>query len=117
MPALGRYCVFGNLFAKMGIGSDGKIYRLDKHPSMSNHPVTPMKEADLRIHLGKQTNRKIGLIDYVQQEMPRKEWLSRITDEEVLLLDAMNENQLIKIGKWLNAEQNKCRQLFSVGGS
>jgi 3-oxoisoapionate kinase len=41
MPALGRYCLFGNLFARMGIGSNGKIYRLDRHPSMSKHPVTP----------------------------------------------------------------------------
>ena len=59
MPVLGRYCVFGNLFAKMGIGSNGKIYRIDKHPSMSKHPVTPMNEGDLRVHLGKQTNKKI----------------------------------------------------------
>ncbi len=32
MPALGRFCVFGNLFAKMGTGGDGEIYRLDRHP-------------------------------------------------------------------------------------
>ena len=32
MPALGRFCVFGNLFAKMGTGAEGKIYRLDRHP-------------------------------------------------------------------------------------
>ena len=24
-PILGRYCLFGNLFARMGIGSEGKI--------------------------------------------------------------------------------------------
>jgi 3-oxoisoapionate kinase len=29
MPALGRYCLFGNLFAQRGIGSEGEIYRLD----------------------------------------------------------------------------------------
>ncbi|MEI9955988.1 MAG: four-carbon acid sugar kinase family protein [Ferruginibacter sp.] len=60
MPALGRFCVFGNLFAKMGIGSEGKTYRLDRHPSMSKHPVTPADESDLRLHLGKQTNKKLG---------------------------------------------------------
>jgi uncharacterized protein YgbK (DUF1537 family) len=117
MPALGRYCVFGNLFAKMGIGSKGKIYRIDKHPSMSKHPVTPMNESDLRIHLGKQTNRMIGLIDNMQQEMLEGEWLNYIIDEEVVLVDAMNENQMLKIGGWLNMQQNKYRQLFSVGGS
>ncbi len=117
MPALGRYCVFGNLFAKMGIGSDGKIYRIDKHPSMSKHPVTPMNEGDLRIHLGKQTNKKIALIDHVQQKVKKKEWLNNITDEEVVLLDTVNEDELLKIGEWLNTEQKKHSQLFSVGGS
>jgi 3-oxoisoapionate kinase len=117
MPALGRYCVFGNLFAKMGIGSNGKIYRIDKHPSMSKHPVTPMNESDLRIHLGRQTNKRIGLIDTIQQERPKEEWLDHIADEEVVLLDAINEHQLLKIGEWLNEQQNKSGQLFSVGGS
>ena len=117
MPALGRYCVFGNLFAKMGIGSNGKIYRIDKHPSMSKHPVTPMNESDLRIHLGKQTNKKVGLIDNVQQKAKKKEWLDNITDEEVVLLDTTNEDELLKIGEWLNTQQKKHGQLFSVGGS
>ena len=117
MPALGRYCVFGNLFARMGIGSKGKIYRIDKHPSMSKHPVTPMNEGDLRVHLAKQTNKKIGLIDNVQQKAGKKEWLDNITDEEVVLLDTMNEDELLKIGEWLNTQQKKQGQLFSVGGS
>lgn len=116
-PALGRYCVFGNLFAKMGIGSNGKVYRIDKHPSMSKHPVTPMNEADLRVHLGKQTNKKFGLIDNVQQGVKKKEWLDNIIDEEVVLLDTMNENELLKIGEWLNDLQKEQGQLFSVGGS
>ena len=117
MPVLGRYCVFGNLFARMGIGSNGKIYRIDKHPSMRKHPVTPMNEGDLRIHLGKQTNKKIGLIDNVQQKARKKGWLDNITDEEVVLLDTTNEDELLKIGEWLNAQQKKHAQLFSVGGS
>lgn len=117
MPALGRYCVFGNLFARMGIGSNGQIYRIDRHPSMSKHPVTPMNEGDLRIHLGKQTKKKIGLIDNVQQKSKKKEWLDNITDEEVVLLDTMNGDELLKIGEWLNAQQKKHGRLFSVGGS
>ena len=47
-PSLGRYCVFGNLFAT---GPDGKVHRIDRHPVMSRHPVTPMTEADLVRHL------------------------------------------------------------------
>ena len=57
-PALGRYCVFGNLFARMGTSGNGKIYRLDRHPSMSKHPVTPADESDLRLHLGRQTKKE-----------------------------------------------------------
>jgi len=58
-PFLNRFSVFGNLFARV----DGVTYRLDKHPTMSCHPVTPMLESDLRIHLGKQTKRRIELMD------------------------------------------------------
>jgi uncharacterized protein YgbK (DUF1537 family) len=69
-PHLGRYCLFGNLFAKMGIGSNGQIHRLDRHPSMSKHPVTPMDESDLRLHISKQTSKEIGLIDILQLDKP-----------------------------------------------
>ncbi|WP_395018867.1 four-carbon acid sugar kinase family protein [Dongia sp.] len=58
-PALKRYTTFGNLFATVG----DVTYRIDRHPTMARHPVTPMDEADLRLHLGKQTARKIGLVD------------------------------------------------------
>ena len=52
-PALGRYGVFGQLFARSG--TDGRVHRIDRHPIMSVHPVTPMHEADLARHLGAQT--------------------------------------------------------------
>src|SRR4029079_14635596 len=52
-PALGRYCAFGNLFARSG--TDGRVHRIDRHSIMSVHPVTPMHEADLARHLGAQT--------------------------------------------------------------
>jgi len=113
MPALGRFCVFGNLFAKMGIGSEGKIYRLDRHPSMSKHPVTPADESDLRLHLGKQTRKKIGLIDIIQLKQPVEEIEG---DEAVVLIDALSETHLLKIGSWLDAQANTA-QLFSVGSS
>ncbi len=59
-PSLGRYCVFGHLFAK---ASDAKVYRIDEHPVASRHPVTPMTQADLRKHFGKQGWDRIALID------------------------------------------------------
>jgi 3-oxoisoapionate kinase len=51
-PALGRYCLFGHLFARSG--TDGQVYRIDRHPVMSVHPVTPMLESDLARHLQQQ---------------------------------------------------------------
>jgi uncharacterized protein YgbK (DUF1537 family) len=60
VPRLGRYCVFGNLFARAG-SSDPDVYRLDRHPVMSHHPQTPMREADLRRVLAEQTDVPVTL--------------------------------------------------------
>lgn len=60
-PRLRRFQAFGNLFALV----DGEGFRLDRHPTMSRHPVTPMREADLRRHLALQTDRPVGLVDLV----------------------------------------------------
>jgi uncharacterized protein YgbK (DUF1537 family) len=115
-PHLGRYCLFGNLFARMGIGSNGQIHRLDRHPSMSKHPVTPMDESDLRLHLQKQTNQAIGLIDVLQQEQTIESWIIN-KQENVSLLDALYEDQLLKIGEWMESLQKNNQTLFSIGGS
>jgi 3-oxoisoapionate kinase len=115
-PALGRYCLFGNLFARMGIGSNGKIYRLDKHPSMSRHPVTPATESDLCEHLGKQTNKKIGLIDVLQLVCPVDEWTTQ-KDDEVVMIDVLAEADLLKIGEWMDNQHSDKNSLFSVGSS
>jgi uncharacterized protein YgbK (DUF1537 family) len=117
MPSLGRYCLFGNLFARMGIGSNGNIYRLDMHPSMSKHPVTPASESDLRLHLRKQTDHKIGLIDVLQLEKPIEKWKENIIDETVVLIDVLYEEQLAKIGSWLDAQRTGNDPLFSAGSS
>ncbi|MES2647014.1 MAG: four-carbon acid sugar kinase family protein [Bacteroidota bacterium] len=116
-PALGRYSVFGNLFARMGIGSNGSIFRLDRHPSMSKHPVTPMDESDLQLHLGKQTVKKIGLINLLQLDKPVEEMFESDNDEEIILLDCLYESQLLKIGTWIDQQVNGNAPLFSVGSS
>lgn len=117
MPALGRYCLFGNLFARMGIGSKGGIYRLDRHPSMCKHPVTPADESDLRLHLGKQTNKKIGLIDITQLDKPVEEWSYAVNSDEAVLIDVLTDEQLTNIGAWIDAQSNGTTPLFSVGSS
>jgi uncharacterized protein YgbK (DUF1537 family) len=57
-PHLRRYVAFGNLFAAAG----EPVFRIDHHPTMSRHPVTPMHEADLIRHLAGQTSANITLI-------------------------------------------------------
>lgn len=50
-PQLRRYTFAGHLFA----GYRDGLHRIDRHPVMSRHPVTPMGEADLLMHLAAQT--------------------------------------------------------------
>jgi len=116
-PALGRYCVFGNLFARMGIGSEGNIYRLDRHPSMSKHPVTPADESDLRVHLGRQTSRNIGLLDIVGLEMGPDEQRKILERSAVTLIDVLYATQLERIGALLDGYGSPGQPLFSVGSS
>ncbi|KZM52146.1 type III effector [Labrenzia sp. OB1] len=53
VPQMRRYQCFGHLFASAGDG----IVRLDRHPVMSRHPVTPMTEADVGLHISKQSDK------------------------------------------------------------
>ncbi len=65
-PALQRYTAFGHLFA----GYRGRTYRIDRHPVMSRHPVTPMHEADLRLHLQAQTARTTEVVTLADLQRP-----------------------------------------------
>ncbi|WP_324676157.1 four-carbon acid sugar kinase family protein [Hymenobacter sp. GOD-10R] len=120
-PALGRYCAFGNLFARMGIGSQGVIFRLDRHPSMRQHPVTPADESDLRLHLARQTTKKIGLLDILSIGKPQAEIQANLAAQvqegaEVILIDALYDEQLLAIGETLDHFATD-KPLFSVGSS
>ena len=52
-PQMRRYQSFGHLFAGMGEA----VYRLDRHPVMARHPVTPMNESDVAKHISRQSDR------------------------------------------------------------
>lgn len=121
-PVLGRYCFFGNLFARMGIGSKGEVYRLDRHPSMSKHPVTPADESDLRMHLAKQTNKSIGLMDLLKLTQPFEDAqraLQSIVESgsEIILFDGLEEQHLKQIGQLIDEYAGADTPLFSVGSS
>ncbi|MFZ3582008.1 four-carbon acid sugar kinase family protein [Loktanella sp. DJP18] len=58
-PQMRRYQAFGHLFA----GAPQGVFRLDRHPVMANHPVTPMAESDVAAHLARQTDMPVGCLD------------------------------------------------------
>ncbi len=63
-PQLKRYTFAGHLFA----GYQGQTYRIDRHPVMAKHPVTPMQESDLAYHLSHQTKQHVHLIDVYDEK-------------------------------------------------
>lgn len=52
-PQMRRYQMFGHFFAAHG----EDVFRLDRHPVMARHPVTPMTESDVGRHIAAQSNR------------------------------------------------------------
>jgi 3-oxoisoapionate kinase len=111
-PAIGRYQAFSNLFAASGDG----VCRLDRHPVMQRHPVTPMDEADVRRHVGKQTSRAIGLIDFAA--MKSGAGLERFDAElgrgrSLLALDIVDDETLQWVGELMWGQRN--RSLFAIG--
>ncbi|MGP9497366.1 four-carbon acid sugar kinase family protein [Halomonas sp. AOP43-D1-4] len=89
-PSLGRYCVFGNLFAK---STDGQIYRIDRHPVMQQHPVTPMQEADLRRHFSTMGLSNITLLDKIALHT------NDASPSSPVLCDVFDNNDLKRIGE------------------
>jgi uncharacterized protein YgbK (DUF1537 family) len=111
-PAMGRYQAFGNLFATV----DGVGHRLDRHPTMSRHPITPMDEADLGRHLAHQTRRAIGLVDFVAMQTgnaDRALTMQRANGADIISLDVLNQESLEQAGRlvW----QYRGERLFAVG--
>ena len=122
-PHLGRYVAFGNLYAT---NADGEVQRIDRHP-MSRHPVTPMHEADLRMHLAAQLSTrpdtharlKIGLID---DATLRAGVANHALDACIaagcpaVVFDTVDEVTQAEVGKllWERARQ---LPLFAVGSS
>jgi uncharacterized protein YgbK (DUF1537 family) len=121
-PTLGRYCVFGNLFARVGVGPEGAIHRIDRHPVMSAHPVTPADEGDLCVHLARQTRKRIRSLDVLKLGLTRagleKEIDRLLADKaEVILFDGLTQAQVDGIGVVLDGLAARVGTLFSVGPS
>ncbi|WP_434053699.1 MAG: four-carbon acid sugar kinase family protein [Roseibium sp.] len=111
-PQIGRYQAFGNLFARAGKST----FRLDRHPTMSKHPVTPMHEADVRLHLRQQTQIPIGLVDIeaVSSRTGQSTFEEERAKGKVLLaIDVLDERSLIEAGRLI--WKNRGEKLLAVG--
>ncbi|MFC0680185.1 four-carbon acid sugar kinase family protein [Lysobacter korlensis] len=111
-PDFGRYTAFGHHFAAEG----GTVYRLDRQPTMSNHPVTPMRESELARHLALQTDLPIGSLhhlDYVNAEALAA-LLAERTDAAVVL-DALHDEHVALVGAAVAAGASANRPRFAIG--
>lgn len=113
-PFLNRFVVFSNLFARL----DDKTYRIDRHPVMAHHPVTPMQEGDIRIHLSKQTGRKFQTHDILQMQAGKSFSLQNDLDKSspFLLFDTLTNDDLTKLAGALIKNRGTTTQ-FIVGSS
>lgn len=113
-----RYVVFSNLFAAASISGAREIFRIDRHPTMSRHPVTPMHDADLRAHLARQTEARIVGFDF--RDMTAPDASERLADlvatADVVLLDTFDAATTRVAGRLL-AEHGARAPAFVVGSS
>lgn len=120
-PALGRYCLFGHLFARSG--TDGEVYRIDRHPIMSVHPVTPMQESDVGLHLRKQAPLAIGNLPLSRLESQSPaELAEHIRDmapaRQAAVIDGLSADHLTITGDCLQQMATGMEApLFVVGSS
>lgn len=120
-PALGRYCVFGHLFARSG--TDGEVYRIDRHPIMSVHPVTPMQESDVARHLQQQARLDIGNVPLTWLDRQgAAELANRVAAlaprRQAIVFDGLTSAHMTTIGDCLQQMATALKApLFVVGGS
>jgi len=108
-PHLRRYVAFGNLFAAAG----EEVYRIDRHPTMSRHPVTPMHEPDLIRHLAAQTDARIALVSLEAIRAGRAGEAFDAADADAVLFDGLSMDDLAATGGVLTGREVR----FAVGSS
>lgn len=114
-PHLGRAVIYGNLFAE----ADGIMFRIDRHPTMRQHPVTPMTEADLRLHLARQIKLSMALVDITafQSRTAQEQWQANVnTRAGAVVFDGFSDAMLEETARilWERAAE---RAVFAVGSS
>ena len=119
-PKLARYSFFGTLFARHNV--DGTVHRIDRHPTMSVHPTTPMREADMRRHIGAQTEQTITLLAAPTIARPDAESVAALdamlaANPDALLMDIVDQDAEPKVGTLLERMARRHSPLFVLGSS
>lgn len=107
-PDFGRYTFFGHHFARDG----DAVYRLDRQPTMTSHPVTPADESDLRLHVARQTALRIGSVHWPDLN---PEALNR-AEAAAVVCDAFTDEHLDRIAAAVLAAEPRPRFVVSSGG-
>ncbi|MEI2264587.1 3-oxo-tetronate kinase [Erwinia sp. CGal63] len=92
-PALGRTVYQGHLFVHD---------RLLNESGMAHHPLTPMRDADLRRVLQKQSASRVAHIPWqtvVQGSQALQQVIEAQPERTLLIVDAISEHDLITIGR------------------
>ena len=113
-PHLRRFVWQGMLFASDPLG---KVHRIDRHP-MSRHPVTPMHEPRLAVHLQEQTSRDVCAVPVNGNAHELREFVERVAQEGVraVVFDTVQAEDLHAIGEYVWHEAARA-PLFAVGSS
>lgn len=112
-PDFGRYTVFGTHFARDG----ERVHRLDRQPTMSTHPVTPIDEADLTRLLAAQTSLRVGSLPFTSYACPVDAQAGLLTADgvadDIVVLDALDDDHLAAAGRAVVGQPQ--RPVFALG--
>jgi uncharacterized protein YgbK (DUF1537 family) len=115
-PEFGRYTLFGHHFARAG----SEVYRLDQHPVMSVHPVTPMHESELAKVLltqGFQTDHVLDVRQLDQYQTAPELLTQMLASRHSAVVDGYTQQQVVTAAAalWRLSQQRQICAMSAQG--
>jgi uncharacterized protein YgbK (DUF1537 family) len=115
-PEFGRFTLFGHHFARAG----NEVYRLDKHPVMSVHPVTPMHESELAKVLltqGFQTDHLLDVRQLDQHQTAPEHLTKMLASHHSAVVDGYTQQQVVTAAAalWRLSQQRQICAMAAQG--